>query len=225
VAGTWLVTGANRGIGLEFARQLAGHGESVVATARNPNGAAELNRLGVRVECLDVTDEGSVAALARSLEGVALNVLIHSAGIGLAGPGLEGLEKEELERNFAANSIGPVLVTRALLPNLRAGERKLLVALSSGLASLEGNAGGGWYAYRAAKAALNMFFRTMAAELKREGFTCVLLDPGWVRTRMGGAGAPTTPEESVRAMLKVLDTLSPADTGKFLNRRGKSVPW
>lgn len=222
---TWLVTGANRGIGLEFARQLAARGDSVVATVRDPERAGDLQGLPVRVERLDVSDSQSVAGLSGALDGLAIDALIHNAGIGTAGPGLAGLTREELERNFAVNSIGPVLLTQALLPHLRAGQRKLVAAISSGLASLEGNSGGGWYAYRGAKVALNMFVRTMAAELKREGFTFVLLDPGWVRTEMGGPDAPTSTDESVRAMLKVLDTLSPTDMGSFLNRRGKRVPW
>ena len=225
MSSTALVTGANRGIGLELARQLSGRGDSVIATARDPESARELSALPVRVERLDVSEQKSVSDLALRLRGSALDLLIHNAGIGSAGPGLEGLEKEDLERYFAVNSIGPVILTHELLPNLRAGRGKKIVGISSGLGSLEGNTSGGWYGYRAAKAALNMFIRTMAAELRPEGFICVLMDPGWVRTDMGGAGAPTTPQESAGRMLKTMDRLSPSDTGRFLTSRGRDEPW
>ncbi len=220
-----VVTGASRGIGLEFARQLAERGERVIATARKPEKATALVGLPLRVEPLDVSDAGSVSEFARRLEGTPVDVLIHNAGIGSAGPGIEGLDMEEIERYFSVNSVGPLRITQALLPNLRAGARKLIVGISSGLASLERNNDGGWYGYRAAKAALNMFLRTLAAELRSEGFLCVLLDPGWVRTDMGGPGAPTSPKQSVRAMLKVMDRLSPSENGRFFNSRGKEVSW
>ncbi len=222
---SYVVTGGNRGIGLEFARQLAERGERVIATARKPEKATALRGLPVRVEPLDVSDAGSVSEFARRLGGMPVDVLIHNAGIGAAGPGIERLDMDEMERYFSVNTIGPLRVTQALLPNLRAGARKLIVGISSGLGSLEGNTGGGWYGYRAAKAALNMFVRTLAQELRREGFICVLLDPGWVKTNMGGPGAPTPPEQSVRGMLKVMDGLSPFESGGFFNSRGKEVSW
>jgi len=225
VSHSYVVTGGNRGIGLEFARQLAERGERVIATAREPEKVTALRDLPVRIEPLDVSDPGSVSEFARRLDGAPVDVLIHNAGIGAAGPGIERLDMDEMERYFSVNTIGPLRVTQALLPNLRAGARKLIVGISSGLASLEGNTGGGWYGYRAAKAALNMFVRTLAQELRREGFICVLLDPGWVKTDMGGLGAPTPPEQSVRAMLKVMDRLSPSESGRFFNSRGKEVSW
>jgi NAD(P)-dependent dehydrogenase (short-subunit alcohol dehydrogenase family) len=225
VSHSYVVTGGNRGIGLEFARQLAERGERVIATAREPEKATALRDLPVRVEPLDVSDPGSVSEFARRLDGAPVDVLIHNAGIGSAGPGIERLDMDEMERYFSVNPICPLRVTQALLPNLRAGARKLIVGISSGLGSLEGNTGGGWYGYRAAKAALNMFVRTLAQELRREGFICVLLDPGWVKTNMGGPGAPTPPEQSVRGMLKVMDGLSAFESGGFFNSRGKEVSW
>jgi len=225
VSHSYVVTGGNRGIGLEFARQLAERGERVIATAREPEKVTALRDLPVRVEPLDVSDPGSVSEFARRLDGAPVDVLIHNAGIGAAGPGIERLDMDEMERYFSVNTIGPLRVTQALLPNLRAGARKLIVGISSGLGSLEGNTGGGWYGYRAAKAALNMFVRTLAQELRREGFICVLLDPGWVKTNMGGPGAPTPPEQSVRGMLKVMDGLSAFESGGFFNSRGKEVSW
>jgi NAD(P)-dependent dehydrogenase (short-subunit alcohol dehydrogenase family) len=222
---TFLVTGANRGIGLAFAKQLSQRGDRVIATARQPEKARELGELSVRVEPLDVSDEESVARLAHRLDGERVDVLVNNAGIGEAGPGIARLKMEDLERAFRVNAIGPLDVTRALLPNLRAGRRRLVVSLSSGLGSVSGNREGGWYAYRAAKAALNQLTRTMAAELRNEGFTFVVMSPGWVRTDMGGAGAPLSADDSVAAMLRVIDRLSPSDTGRFLDQKGRAVEW
>jgi NAD(P)-dependent dehydrogenase (short-subunit alcohol dehydrogenase family) len=223
--GTWLVTGANRGIGLQFARTLARRGEIVVGTARRPDLAGELRETGARVEALDVSDDASVALLVRSLEAEVLDVLVLNAAIGEAGPGVDHLVPADVLRTLNVNAVSAVRITRALLPNLRAGKRRTIVALSSGLASIDRNAEGGWIAYRMAKAALNMFVRGAASELARDGFTCVVIDPGWVRTAMGGPQAPLTPEASVEAMLGVIDGLSPSDSGRFLDRRGRDVPW
>ena len=223
--GSWLVTGANRGIGLGFARKLSGRGERVVGTARRPERADELRETGARVEALDVGDDASVAALARSLAGEALDVLVLNAAIGEAGPGVDHLVAVDVERTLNVNAVGAVRMTVALLPNLRAGKRRTIVALSSGLASIERNAEGGWIAYRMSKAALNMFMRSAASELSRDGFTCVVIDPGWVRTAMGGKDAPLTTDASVEAMLRVIESLRPSDSGRFLDRRGRDVPW
>lgn len=219
------MTGANRGIGLEFARQLTARGERVIGTARRPESADELADTGVRVESLDISDDGSVAALARSLGRQAIDVLVLSAAVGEAGPAVENLVAADVLRTVNVNSVGAVRMVAALLPNLRAGKRRTIAALTSGLGSLERNAEGGWIAYRMGKAALNMFIRSAAAELARDRFTCVVIDPGWVRTAMGGPGAPLTADASVGAMLTVIDRLRPSDNGRFLDRRGRDVPW
>jgi NAD(P)-dependent dehydrogenase (short-subunit alcohol dehydrogenase family) len=223
--GTWLVTGANRGIGLAFAQALAARGDRVVATARRPEKARDLAKLSLRLEQLDVADEDSVARLARSLSGEPLDVLVNNAGIGDDGPSFEKLSMADLERFFRVNAMGPAAVTRALLPNLRSGKRRTIVNLSSSLGSISDNDSGGWIAYRASKAALNQLTRTIAAELKRERFICIAISPGWVLTDMGGPGATLSPEDSVAAMLKVIDRLSVNDSGRFLDRRGKDMPW
>ena len=123
------------------------------------------------------------------------------------------------------NTIGPMRVCQALLPNLRAGDRKIIVSITSGLGSIENNARGGYYGYRESKAALNMFTRTLAAELKPESFTCIVMSPGWVRTDMGGARAPLSPEESIRGMREVIDGLTTEDTGRFFGHDGKTIAW
>jgi NAD(P)-dependent dehydrogenase (short-subunit alcohol dehydrogenase family) len=222
---TWVVTGANRGIGLTFARVLVERRERVIATARRPESADELRSTGARVEQLDVADDASVADFAGRLGGEPVDVLIHNAAIGEAGPSIQHLDLADVLRTLNVNAVGPVRLTRALLGNLRAAKTRKIVGITSGLGSLQQDTGGGWYAYRMAKAALNMFIRTLAEELARERFACVVICPGWVRTDMGGPDAPLTPEESVARMLAVIDRLAPSDTGRFLDRRGRDVPW
>jgi len=221
----YLVTGANRGVGLAFARHLSERGDSVIATARHPEKARDLAKLSLRLEQLDVADEKSIASLARRIEGEPLDVLINNAGIGDAGPAFARLSMKELDQAFRVNATGPVAITQALLLNLRAGLRRTVVNLSSGLGSISENDSGGWIAYRASKAALNQLTRTMAGELKNEGFICIVICPGWVKTNMGGPGASVSPADSVAAMLKVIDRLAPSDTGRFLDRHGKDIPW
>jgi NAD(P)-dependent dehydrogenase (short-subunit alcohol dehydrogenase family) len=222
---TVLVTGANRGLGLEFARQLQAAGATVIGTARNPATADELKTLGVRVEQLDVTDTASVAALAERLEGMALDVLLNNAGIFPNRSTFDGEDPAEALRVYDVNTVGPLRVTQALLPNLRTGGRKLVMNMSSGLGSIADNGRGSSAAYRASKAALNMLTRTMAMDLADEGFIFVAMSPGWARTDMGGEQANLSPEESVRGMLAVLAPLTTRDTGKFLSYDGNELPW
>lgn len=228
-ARTVLITGANRGLGLEFSKQYRAAGWKVIATARRPEEAADLKALGegVRIVTLDVTRPESVAALAATLAKTPIDLLINNAGqgVGLEPGALGALKIDDFERVMQVNAIGPVRMTQALLPNLRAGKGKVIVGISSGLGSLEWNRSGGYYGYRESKVALEMFMRSLAAELKGEGFICIALDPGWVKTDMGGPNAPLTPPESVAGMRKVLDGLKPEDTGKFWSHDGTLDPW
>jgi NAD(P)-dependent dehydrogenase (short-subunit alcohol dehydrogenase family) len=226
---TVLVTGANRGIGLEFARQYRAAGWQVIATARDPGAAKDLKALGVgvRIVPLDVTRPESVAALAASLGNEPIDLLINNAGqgVGFEIRPLRELKMDEFERVMQVNALGPVRVTQALLPNLRAGKGKTIVGISSVLGSIASNQEGGFYGYRESKAALDMFLRSLAAELKGEGFICIALVPGWVKTDMGGPNAPLTPEESVAGMRQVLAGLKPQDSGKFWSHDGSNIPW
>jgi NAD(P)-dependent dehydrogenase (short-subunit alcohol dehydrogenase family) len=221
---TWLVTGGNRGIGLAFAHELARRGEHVLATARDPEKASDLQATGARVERLDVSDGVSIADLAGRLGQTPIDVLIHNAGRGGGASAIEKVDQGELAALFAVNSVGPMLLTRALLPNLERGRRRTVVGITSGLASIA-LSNGGWYGYRASKAALNMFHRTLAAELAPKKFTCVVLSPGWVKTDMGGPGATVSPERSVRGMLEVIDRLTPKESGSFFDYQGAEQPW
>ena len=220
-----LVTGANRGLGLEFAKQYAAAGWHVIGTARNPDGAQELAATGADVVALDVAEAGSVDRLVATLEGRPIDLLINNAGVGARIPSVEGLDAERVERVLAVNLVGPMRVTSALLPNLRKGERKKIVSITSGLGSIENNRGGGYYGYRESKAGLNMFMRSISAELAPEGFACVTLSPGWVRTDMGGANAPLSPEESITGMRAVIADLTVENTGRFLGHDGTVLPW
>jgi NAD(P)-dependent dehydrogenase (short-subunit alcohol dehydrogenase family) len=223
---TFVVTGANRGLGLEFCRQLTAAGADVVATARDPVVAAELRRLSpARVEALDVADAASVASFAAALGETPVDVLINNAGIGGSSAGIAALDLDETARFFAVNSLGPLRVTQALLPHLLRGRRRTVVQITSNMGSIANNAQGGYYSYRASKTALNSLNRTLSLELAGKGFVCVALHPGWVRTDLGGAGAPLTPGESVRGLLQVIAGLSPKHNGGFFDHTGAALPW
>ena len=222
---TVLVTGANRGIGLEYARQFADKGYRVIGTARDPAKATDLAAVADRVEALDVSDAASVAALAARLDGEAIDILVNNAGVFDRGDvSIEKVDFAQMEQTFAVNTLGPLRLVQALLPNLRKSQRKLIVNMSSQLGSISGSTGT-WYAYRSSKAALNQITKTMSAELGKEGFVCVVVHPGWVRTDMGGAAATYSTEESVSGLLGVIEKLGPADNGRFVDFQGKSIPW
>lgn len=223
---TYLITGANRGIGLEFARQLARRdGVTLIGTARDPAKAGELSRLVHEVVPLDVADERSIADLGQRLNGRPIDVLINNAGISGEAKRLADVTMAELVRVFTVNAFAPVLVSRALMDNLRAGKRRVVFNITSQLGSIANNDGGSTYSYRASKTALNQLAVCMANELRPEGFTCVAVHPGWVQTDMGGKNATLTPEQSVTGMLRLLDGLTPAQSGKFFNYDGGALPW
>jgi len=220
-----LLTGANRGIGLEFARQLAARGDRVVATCRNPAAASELAALDVQVETLDVVEAASIERIAALYEDRNLDLLINNAGVGVGHRPLGKLDYEEMGIFYATNAVGPLRLIEALLPALRRGEYPTVVSLTSRVGSIQDNTSGGSYAYRASKAALNAITKSLAIDLAEEGFTCVVLHPGWVQTDMGGASAPLPTDQSVAGMLRVLEGLSQEDSGGFFDYTGESLPW
>ena len=222
---TVLVTGANRGIGLEMVKQLEARGMNVIGTARKPAEATELKATGARVEQLDVTDADSLAALAKTLEGVKIDMLVNNAGIGGHNAAtFEETDFTQVDWTFAVNTLGPMRVTQALLPNLEAGQQKTVIQISSVMGSIERNRGG-FYGYRASKAALNMMNKSLALELGKDGFTCVVLHPGWVKTDMGGAGADIEVDVSVKGLLDVIAGIGPEDNGRFYDYLGEEIPW
>jgi NAD(P)-dependent dehydrogenase (short-subunit alcohol dehydrogenase family) len=222
---TVLITGANRGIGLEYARQFAAKGYNVIGTARDPAAATELRAIIERIEALDVADAASVAALAKRLDGIAIDILINNAGVGGRDDNdLASVDFEQMQNTFAVNAFGPLRVIQSLMPNLRLGQRKLVIGMSSQLGSIE-RSNGGMYAYRASKTALNQFNKILASELGPQGFVFTVLHPGWVQTEMGGANATLTPQESVRGLVGVIEKLGPDDNGRFYDYQGKTIPW
>lgn len=225
MSSTHVVTGANRGLGLEFTRQLVERGENVIATARQPDAAPQLQALGTRVEPLDVGDASSVARFIERVGDTPIDVLVNNAGTYGGRPALADVDWEDVERTFRINAVGPLRLTQGLLANLRAGRRKLIASVTSRMGSIDDNTSGGSYAYRASKAALNMLNKSLSLDLRRDGFTCIVLHPGWVRTAMGGDGAPVTVEESVAGMLRVMDRVRERDTGSFFDYKGEPIPW
>lgn len=216
---TILITGANRGIGLEFARQYSGDGWDVIATARHSSD--ELDSLKVRIETVDLSDAAAVAAFPQKIDGP-LDLLIANAGTNHP-MNTDGADNGRAwESMMMINAIAPYQLGKALLPRMTGGGK--MIALSSGMGSIAENSGG-WVPYRTSKAALNMAWSCLALEAKPRGIPCVLFSPGWVKTRMGGAGAEITAEQSVSAMRRLIDRLAIEDTGKFLRRSGNEIEW
>ena len=229
---TLLVTGANRGLGLEFARRYAADGWRVLATCRDPGSADELRRLAaesggrITVSALDVTDNGSVRAAAQALVGTPIDLLINNAGVGSPrNQKLGNLDYAAWARVLDVNTLGPMRVTEAFLGNVAAGTEKKIVTITSGMGSIADNTSGGSYAYRSSKAAVNMVVKSLSIDLAPRGITCVVINPGWVRTDMGGPGGKISPAESIAGMKRVIAKLRPADSGKFFNYDGGSYPW
>jgi NAD(P)-dependent dehydrogenase (short-subunit alcohol dehydrogenase family) len=227
----WVVTGANRGLGLEFTRQLAARGDLVEACARDPEQSAKLRELAaasgdrVRVHTCDVADDASVRALARSLGDVAVDVLVNNAGVMGKMQSLTELDLADVANTFSVNALGPIRVTRALLQHLLRSKTRRVAHVTSGMASIADNSSGGGYGYRMSKAALNMMNRSLSVDYADRGFTCVVINPGWVKTDMGGSGAPTPVKESIEKMLARIDALTPADNGSFVDYKGGTYPW
>jgi NAD(P)-dependent dehydrogenase (short-subunit alcohol dehydrogenase family) len=225
MSNSWLITGASRGIGLEFVRQLAARGHRVLATARDPAKAPHLAPPAHAVLPLEATDDRSILALTDRLAAHPIDVLVNNAGVSSETRSIADLTSEALLRVLHVNAAAPLVVVRAALPALRAGARRTIINISSQLGSIANNSGGSTYAYRASKAALNMLTVSLANELRPEGFTCVAMHPGWVRTDMGGPQAPLTPTDSVASMIAVIERLTATDSGRFLNYDGKPLPW
>ena len=225
---TVLITGAGRGIGLEFARQYAGDGWAVLATVRDVAKGAALAALGrsVEVHLLDVTDRAAIAKLARDLRERAIDVLICNAGV------YGDKEKQEFgavdwaewETVLRTNMMAPMALAECFVDHVARSERKLIVMMTSQMASTE-EANGGAYIYRTSKAALNNVAKNLSEDLAPRGITVIAMDPGWVKTEMGGASAPLAPEYSVRNMRKIFAKAGRRQTGHYLRYDGASHSW
>jgi NAD(P)-dependent dehydrogenase (short-subunit alcohol dehydrogenase family) len=228
---TTLITGANRGLGLEFARQYAADGWHVLAACRNPDDADALQRLAREapgrfgILKIDVTDAGSIRRAVAPLTQ-SIDLLLNSAGImGARGQATGRVDYEDWARVLDVNAMGPMRMVEGLVDQVAQSSRRLIVTITSGMGSLADNTSGGYIPYRTSKAAVNMAMRSAAVDLARRHVTCVLLNPGWVKTDMGGAGAKLTPQQSVTAMRGLIERLGPADTGKFYNYDGGEYAW
>lgn len=229
-----LLTGANRGLGLEFTRQWAAAGRRVFATCRDPDRAEALRSLAAEhpdrvtmVPC-DVADEASVRDAARTVAEAAdgLELVLNNAGVGGWRGGIEELDLDEVRQVFETNALGPMRVARAFLPLLRRGrDPRRLVHITSLMGSVGDNRSGGAWPYRISKSALNMAGVNLARELAEEGIASTLLHPGWVATDMGGSGATLPVAEAVGSLIATIESLTMADTGAFYDRNGQPLPW
>ena len=222
------ITGANRGLGLEFVRQYAADGWQVFAVCRDPSRAAELAALkgDIRVEALDVGDFDAIENVARKLSNESLDVLINNAGIYGAGPqNLKSLDPEVWMDTLRINAMAPIYISRALVENVARSAQKIMAAITSKMGSIDDNTSGGAYIYRSSKAALNAAVKSLAIDLAPRGITAAVIHPGWVQTDMGGAGAMTSVEKSISGMRKVIGRLGLKDAGRFWSYDGKEIPW
>jgi NAD(P)-dependent dehydrogenase (short-subunit alcohol dehydrogenase family) len=224
---TILITGANRGIGLEFVKQYAADGADIIACCREPAKADALKAVKgkVRVMALEVTDAASVAALVQGLKGEAIDVLINNAGIG--GPRdakPNSLDVDAWLNVFAVNSVAPMLVAFGLRDNLLKGRDKKLITITSILGSTAEN-GGGLQPYRATKAAVNNLMHGLSKDWAADGILVGIFHPGWVQTDMGGQSAPVKPQDSVKGLIARIAELDKAKSGTYRDFQNKELPW
>lgn len=226
-----VITGANRGIGLEFARQYVEKGHDVDAGVRNPDEAHELAELAstsggrLRISTCDTASEASVKAFASSVGDVAVDILIANAGIMGDMGGFFQANFDDAMRCYEVNAWGSIRLTRDFTPHLRRGTTRKIVYLSTGVASIGNTTTDMLLGYRMSKAALNMAAKVLSQSLSGERFTVLALHPGWVKTDMGGAQAPTSPEQSVAGMITQIERRGPAESGSFFDFMGKNLPW
>jgi len=225
---TCLITGANRGLGLEFVRQYAADGWKVVAACRRPDEAEALRGLDgdITLHALDVTDFARVEALAKTLATLPIDHLVNNAGI--YGPRVvpyDHIDFAAWANVFRVDTMSPMKVSAAFLPNVAKSQHKKIITVTSKMGSMADNSSGGSYIYRSAKAALNAAMKSLALDVADKGITVVFLHPGWVRTDMGGPGALIDAFESVAGMRQVVSNLRFEDSGKFFNYDGAEVPW
>ncbi|RLN44625.1 hypothetical protein BBJ29_001189 [Phytophthora kernoviae] len=227
---TVLITGSNRGIGLAFAQHYTKQGWNVIATARNVDTAEDLKKLSpYKLLAVDTGDESSILAAAKTLEGVTVDLLINNGGISLGG-GLDVTTKEDMMRQFEVNTVGPFLMTRAFLPNLRlavaAHGQAFVAQITSRMGSITDNGSGSSYGYRASKTALNMVTQSLALDLKEEKIGCLLLHPGYVNTAIVNFTGIVSAEDSVAGMVNIIERAKLEDPLQMYHfQKGDVLPW
>jgi NAD(P)-dependent dehydrogenase (short-subunit alcohol dehydrogenase family) len=229
---TVLITGANRGLGLEFCRQYAAKDWDVIACCRNPAQAGELSALSqhhnkIQVEALDVAHFDQIDALSQKLSGKSLDLLINNAGVygDNRNNGFGQLDYQAWNNSLLVNTQAPVKMSEAFLPQLKRGSTKLIVNISSLMGSLADNGSGGSIMYRSSKAALNAAMKSLSIDLKNQGIGVLIFHPGWVQTDMGGANALIDSKTSVGGMCEVIEDFTLAQSGAFIKYDGKTMPW
>lgn len=226
---TIMITGAGRGLGLEYTRQFMAEGWKVIVTIREMAAGKVFSRMKgeLEIHVLDVNDHRAIDKLAADMDGTAVDVLLNNAGIMYTPKGdvPEGLDYSTFRHVMETNVMSPTKVTAAFLPHVKRSELKWIVTMSSKMGSMTDNTSGGSYVYRASKAAVNAIMKSYAEDLRSEGVTVAMVHPGWVRTDMGGPSGLIDVLESVTGLRKVITGLSINDTGKFFNYDGSLIPW
>lgn len=219
---TYLITGANRGIGLEYCRQIKARGDQAIAVCRQSS--PDLDDLGIRVELgIDITDISAINTLLSRLQGQSLDVLINNAGI-YGSMTLETFNPSEITHLFEVNAVGPLQFTHALLPLLKPGAK--IVLMTSRMGSIDDNTSGGSYAYRMSKVALSMAGKSLSHDLRSRNIAVAILHPGLVQTRMTGfTSQGITPQQSVAGLMERIDQLSLENSGSFWHANGELLPW
>ena len=228
-----LVTGANRGLGLEFTRQLLERGARVLACCREPGNAKVLDALAaandgrLAIHRLDVTDAAAIDVLPKAAAAhlQRIDLLVNNAGVLVSGERFGNVQAESLAESFAVNASAPLLITQALAPLLALGNKPRVLCITSQLASIAQASGFRTLSYAMSKAALNMAVKRLAAELTPRGIVVLAAHPGWVKTSMGGKGATLAPADSAHALLNLIEHATTQDAGKFLAYDGAELPW
>jgi NAD(P)-dependent dehydrogenase (short-subunit alcohol dehydrogenase family) len=230
---TTLITGANRGIGLELSRQLAEDGWCVLACSRDPEKSDALNKLAaeypeqITLYALDVTDHGQIRKLSQTLANKPIDLLINNAGVypGSKGSSFGQTDYDAWAYAFLVNTMAPLKMAEEFITQITQGSRKTIVTITSKMGSVADNGRGGSYIYRSSKSAVNMVVKSIAIDLESNDIISVLLHPGWVRTDMGGPSGLISVEQSVSGMLSVIRAVTSADSGKFIAYDGQIIPW
>ena len=223
-----MITGSNRGLGLECARQYADEGWRVIATCRNPGNAMELASLKgeLEIHALDISDHGQILSLADSLREEAIDLLFNNAGIFDPSPSqLVDIDYNAWENFIRVNVMSPLMVCATFSDHVAASDLKKIAIMSSKMGSIEDNNSGGSYIYRSTKAALNAVMKSLSIDLAPRGISVAILHPGWVRTDMGGPNGLIDAPESVDGLLKVIKDLNLKNSGRFYSYDGSEIAW
>ncbi|MFC7336459.1 SDR family oxidoreductase [Haloferula chungangensis] len=228
---TVLITGANRGLGLEFAKQFSQNGYKVIGTARSPEKATELKATGAEVLKLDVTSEEDIAAVAEALKGKPLDILLNNAGyfgptlsVGKGNAKINNITRQELLDCFSVNTMGPIFLTQALLPSLQLSKSPKIINISTRSGQLSTPRSKAW-GYSVSKAGVNMVTSNLHGELSKNGFIVISLAPGHNQTDMGTERGQLKPEESIGKMIPLIENLTTDQSGRFWYYNGKELPW